>query len=96
MTLALTYNGGKILHVWRAWGGGGKEYEHVYADGGLLGSQDLEWLQEDINVLIGIFCRVVLMANIAKSNTMTYQPGEICTGMSEDAFSQRSTGRGGA
>ena len=35
------------------------------------------------------------MANITKSKTMTIQLGAIHTGMSEEAFSQRSRGDGG-
>ena len=34
------------------------------------------------------------MANIAKSNTMNFQPGAIRKGTSEEAFSHRSTGEG--
>ena len=34
------------------------------------------------------------MANVAKYNTMTCQPGAICTGTSEEDFSWRSTGYG--
>ena len=40
-----------------------------------------------LNVLIGLFCMVSLMSNISKFNTMTFQPGAICTGMSEEDFS---------
>ena len=35
------------------------------------------------------------MANVENSNTMTYQPGEIHTGMSENTFSQREKIEGG-
>ena len=53
-----------------------------YADDILIGWQDLEWLQGSLNVLIRIFRRVSLMGNVANSNTMTFQLGEIITGMS--------------
>ena len=66
----------------------------LYADDSLVGSRDLVGLQAALNVLIGIFCRVILMAHIAKSKTMKCQTGAICTGMSEEAVSRRSTGVG--
>ena len=61
-----------------------------YEDEGKLGSRDPSWLQGDINFLVGLSIRVGLKANVAKSNTMTFHPGEICTGMSEEEFSRRS------
>ena len=64
------------------------------ADDGMIGSRDPEWLQGSINVIIEIFRRFGLMSNVAKSKTMTFQPGSICTGVSEEAFSQRSTREG--
>ena len=36
-----------------------------YSDDGMIGSRDAEWLQVDINVIIGLFRRVGLMANVA-------------------------------
>ena len=72
----------------------GRSMGIFYADDSLIGSQDPEWLQGAINVLIGILHRVSLMPNIVNSNTMTCQPVDICTGMSEENFSQRSTGEG--
>ena len=65
-----------------------------YANDGLIGWRDPEWLQGSINILIGIFQRSVPMANPAKSKTMTCQPGEICTWMSEETFSRRNKGDG--
>ena len=65
-----------------------------YADEGMIGSRDPEWLQGTINVLIGLFRRVILMTNVARSKTMTCQLGAICTGMSEEAFSWRRIGEG--
>ena len=63
-----------------------------YADDVIMGSQDPEWIQGAIDVLIGLFYRVGLMANVAKYNTMTFQLGAIHTGMSEEDFSCRSSG----
>ena len=42
-----------------------------YANEGMIGSWDPEWLQGAINILIGLFIRVGIMANVAKSKTMT-------------------------
>ena len=58
----------------------------------MIGSRDPEWLQGNINVIIGLFRRVVLMANVEKSNTMTFQTGDIHKWMSDEAFSTRITG----
>ena len=60
------------------------------ADVGMIGLSDTEWLQGDINVHIGLFRRVGLMANIEKSNTMNFQSGGFRMGVSEEAFSCRS------
>ena len=65
-----------------------------YADDGMIGWRGPEWIQGDINVLVILFRRVGLMANVAKSNTMTCQPGAICTGISEEAFSWNRKGEG--
>ena len=66
----------------------------LYADDGLIGSQDTEWIVGGISILIGLFRRIGLMANVAKSKNMTCQPGTIRSGMSEEAVGWRSTGRG--
>ena len=60
------------------------------ADVGMIGLSDTEWLQGDINVHIGLFRRVGLMANIEKSNTMNFQSGGFRMGVSEEAFSCRN------
>ena len=65
-----------------------------YAGDGIIRSRDMEWIQGYINVLTGLFRRVDLMANITKSKIKTCQTGVIHTWMSEEAFSQRSTGEG--
>ena len=66
-----------------------------YADDGIIGSRDPEWLQGDKNVLFGIFRRFRLMTNVEKSKTMTFQLGVIHTGMPERVLSRRSKGEGG-
>ena len=49
----------------------GRSMGLLCADDGLIGSQDLEWIQGTINVLIGLLHGVGLVDNVAKSNTMT-------------------------
>ena len=45
-----------------------------YMNDGLLVSWDPEWLQGALNVLIGLFHKIVLVANFYKSKTMTCHP----------------------
>ena len=66
-----------------------------YVNDSMIRSRDPEWLQGDTNVLIGLFIRFGLMANVANSNTMTCQLGCIFAGMKEEAFSPRIKGGGG-
>ena len=42
-----------------------------YDDDGMILSRDTEWIQGAINVLILLFRSVEIMANVAKSNTVT-------------------------
>ena len=65
-----------------------------YIDDGILGSRDLEWLHGKLNVLIRLFRRIGLAANVKTLNTMTCQPGAIISGISEEAFGQNITGKG--
>ena len=65
-----------------------------YTDDGLVGSQDLEWLQGSLNGLIGLFRQYGLVVNIVKSKSMTCHPGEIWSGISEDSVGRQITGRG--
>ena len=58
----------------------------------IVGLRDPEWLQGDLNVLIGLFLRIGLMANIAKSKTMMCQPGMIRSGILDEAVGQQSMG----
>ena len=66
----------------------------IYIDYGMVGSRDPEWIQEWINVLIGLFRSVRLMANVEKYNTTTCQLRKIHTGVSDEAFSWKSKGEG--
>ena len=55
----------------------GQSLEVFYVDDGLIGSQDPEWLQGGLNVLIVPFLRIGLIDNVAKSKTMTCNLGAI-------------------
>ena len=52
-----------------------------YADNGMVGSRDLDWLQHAMNVLVGLFRRYGMAYNFAKSRTMTCQPRTLRAGM---------------
>ena len=47
-----------------------------------------------MNVLVGLFISYVLVANVAKSYTVTCQPGALQTGMLEEAMALKFTGVG--
>ena len=66
----------------------------LYADDGMVGSGDSDWLQHAMKVLIGFFRRYGLAANVAKSCTMTCQPGVLRAGMLEEAMPLKCTGVG--
>ena len=66
----------------------GRYMEVFYADHGMIGLRDPEWLQGAINVFIRLLIRVSMMSNAEKSNTMTCQSGAIYTGMSETDISR--------
>ena len=57
-----------------------------YADDGMVGLRDPNWLQHPMNFLFGLFRRFILAANATKSRTMTCQPGTLRTGISEEAM----------
>ena len=61
-------------------------------DGGILVSQDPEWLQADLNIFIVIFRRIGLVANVFKSKKMMFHPISIISWMSGEAFGWCSTG----
>ena len=62
-----------------------------YADNVMLGSCNLDWLQHAMNVLVSLFIRYGLAANVAKSHTMTCQTGALRTGISEEAMTLKCT-----
>ena len=65
-----------------------------HAEDGMAGSSNSDWLQHAINVLIGLFRRYGLEANVAKSGTMPCHTGALRTGMSEEAMVLKCTGVG--
>ena len=72
----------------------GRRLGIFYAYDGVMGSQDPEWLQGALNILIRLLLRIGLAANVAKSKTMTCQLGAIRSGVLEEAFGWSSTGKG--
>ena len=56
-----------------------------YAGNVMVGSRDPEWLQVDLNVLIGLLQLYGLVWNISKYKSKTCQPKEIRYGILEEA-----------
>ena len=54
-----------------------------YADYSMVRAQDSEWLQNALNILIGLFRWYDIVINVTKSWTMAYQPGAQRSGMLE-------------
>ena len=67
---------------------------YFYADDGLVESTQQERLQKTFYVLTGFFDRVGLMKNMAKTVGMLCQPYHAPGGMLEEAYVQRTTGKG--
>ena len=55
----------------------GRCLEIFYADDGMVGSREAEWLQNLMNVLVGLFRRNDLAANVTKYCMMTCQSGAL-------------------
>ena len=66
----------------------------LYADGGMVGSCDSEWIHHTMNVLVGLFRRHGLEANVIKSLTITCHPGALRAGMFEEDMPLKCTGAG--
>ena len=64
----------------------------LYADDSMVGSRYPDWLQQLMNVLVGLFLRYSLTGNVAKSSLMTFQPGALRLGMSVDSKALKCTG----
>ena len=61
----------------------GRYLRLFYANYGMVGSLDADWVQHFMNILVGLFRSYGLAANVAKSHTMTCQPGILRLGMSD-------------
>jgi len=57
-----------------------------YVDDGLIASRDPVWLQESFDVLIGLFERIGLFTNAAKTKAMVCIPGQIREGKTEEEY----------
>ena len=57
-----------------------------YANDVMVGSRDPEWLQHAMNVLVSIFRRYGLVANITKSCTIKCHPRALQAGILEEAM----------
>ena len=66
----------------------------LYAYNGMVLLQDTEWIQGELNVIIGLFRRYKLVANVAKSKTMTCQMRTLWSGMWKEVVGQRCMSRG--
>ena len=66
----------------------------LYANDGMADSRDTEWTQHAINVLVGLFRRYGIEANVANSLTMSCQPGALRSGMPEEDKALKCTGVG--
>jgi len=72
----------------------GERMALFYADDGLLSSTDHQWLQQALDVLIGLFRRMGLQTNAAKTKTMTTFPHYVTTRMTDRAYNRRMTNAG--
>ena len=59
----------------------------------MVGLRDPEWLQGTLGVLIGLFRRYGLVANVENSKAITFHPGTLRSRMSEEAVGKRCMGR---
>ena len=60
----------------------------------MVGLQNMECIQCDLNIIIGLFRRYGLVANVSKSNSITCHPGEIQSGMLEELVGRQCMVRG--
>ena len=60
----------------------------------IVGSRNSDWLQHAMNILVVLFIRYGLVANIAESRTMTCQPSALRAEMPEESIALKCTGVG--
>lgn len=65
-----------------------------YADDGLLGSTDPDWLQQAFDVLVDLFERVGLRTNTDKTKVMICMPGHIRDRVSAAAYKRPRDSQG--
>jgi hypothetical protein len=65
-----------------------------YADDGLIGARDSDWLQRALTCLVDLFERVGLQTNISKTKAMTCIPGSIRGKLSTLAYKRWMDGAG--
>ena len=65
-----------------------------YADDGMVGSKDAEWIKHLMNVLVGLFWWYYFAASANKYRMMTYQPDTLRSGISVEAKALKCTGVG--
>ena len=65
-----------------------------YADNGMDGSHESDWIHHATDIMVGLFRRYGLAANVSKSRIMTCQAGALRAGMSEEAMAFKCTGVG--
>ena len=56
-----------------------------YDNGNMVGLRNPEWIQGTLGVLIRLFRRYGLVANVENSKAITFQPGTLRSRMSEEA-----------
>ena len=60
----------------------------------MVGYWDPEWLQGALNVPTRLFWWYELVAKVTNSKAMRFQPGEIRSGISEEAVGKKYMGKG--
>ena len=63
-----------------------------YANDNMLGSIDPDWMQHLMNVLVDLFRRYGLTANVSNSLLMTCQPSALRSGVSKESKALKCTG----
>ena len=63
-----------------------------YSNYGMVKTSNSDWIQHAMNVMVCLFRRYGLAANVDKSRTITCQSGSLRAGMSEEAMLLKCTG----
>ena len=63
-----------------------------YANDNMLGSIDPDWMQHLMNVLVDLFRRYGLTANVSNSLLITCQPSALRSGVSKESKALKCTG----